>query len=477
MTYSDPPPEETRLNPLALTEQSRSQPRVTWVDGAGSHDAVIDGKVVLGSAPNSGIVVTDPTVSRLHAELETKYDGLWLRDLGSRNGTFVDGLQVLGARVPDKGKIRLGSTEFVVDYNPSQRRSVEIWPTAGFGKLVGTSVAMRELFATLARVAPMDASVLVYGETGTGKELVARAIHDASPRASKPFVVVDCAALPENLLDAELFGHTRGAFTGAHSARAGAIESAEGGTVFRDEIGELPISMQPKLLRVLESRTVRRVGEHTHRNVDVRFLSATHRDLLTMVNAGEFREDLYFRLAVLPIQVPALRLRKEDIEPLVSHFLRTVGGGAPAHIPAELMRELTTRPWRGNVRELRNFVDRARALGATEALAMTSQREVATSSDLPAAGSGAPPGSVGSLVAAPPASTPGFGPPPSPLNPSDSRMFEQAYKDFRENWIDAGEKEYVRRLLLRHDRNVAAAAREAEVDRTYIYRLIRKHEL
>ena len=461
MTYTDPPVEETRLNPLALTEQSRSQPRVSWVDAAGKHDAVIDGKVLLGSAPGSGIVVGDPTISRLHAELEAKQDGLWVRDLGSRNGTFVDGLQVLGARVPDRGKIRLGSTELVVDYNPRQRRNIEIWPTAGFGKLVGTSVAMRELFATLARLAPMDAAVLVTGETGTGKELVARAIHDASPRASKPFVVVDCAALPENLLDAELFGHTRGAFTGAVNARAGAIESAEGGTVFLDEIGELPISMQPKLLRVLESHTVRRVGEHTHRNVDVRFLSATHRDLLTMVNANEFREDLYFRLAVLPVHVPALRLRKEDIEPLVTHFLRSSGG--PSHVPAELMRELLTRPWRGNVRELRNFVDRARALGATEALAMSSQRDIVAAPEVSAASS------------APSATS--SNPPPTTMSLTDARMFEQAYKDFRETWIDSGEKEYVRRLLLRHDRNVAAAAREAEVDRTYIYRLIHKHEL
>ena len=460
MTYSEPPPEETRLNPLALTEQSRSQPRVIWTDAEGNHSAVIDGKVLVGSAPASGIVVHDPTVSRIHAELEARHDGLWLRDLGSRNGTFVDGLQVTGARVPDKATIRFGSTAVVVDYDPNQRRHVEIWPSAGFGKLVGTSVAMRELFATLARVAPMASSVLIYGETGTGKELVARAIHDASPRANKPFVVVDCAALPENLLDAELFGHTRGAFTGAMAARAGAIESAEGGTVFLDEIGELPMSMQPKLLRVLESRTVRRLGETAHRNVDVRFLSATHRDLLTMVNAGEFREDLYFRLSVLPLQVPALRGRKEDISLLVSHFLRAAGG--PAHIPGELMRELMARPWRGNVRELRNFVERARALGATEALAMTSTSEREPRSMLSAE---PPPPSVSV-----PAAT-------ARLDSEDGRIFEQAYKDFRESWVDSGEKEYVRRLLVRHDRNVAAAAREAEVDRTYIYRLIRKHEL
>ena len=460
MTYSEPPPEETRLNSLAFTEQSRSQPRVMWTDaGGGHHEKLVDGKVLVGSAPASGIVVQDPTVSRIHAELEARHDGLWLRDLGSRNGTFVNGLQVTGARVPDGGKVRLGSTDLIVDYNANRRRLIETWPNAGFGKLIGTSVAMRELFATLARVAPMDASVLIYGETGTGKELVAQALHDASPRASKPFVVVDCAALPENLLDAELFGHTRGAFTGAHAARAGAIESAEGGTVFLDEIGELPMAMQPKLLRVLESRTVRRVGDSARRTVDVRFLSATHRDLLTMVNAGEFREDLYFRLSVIPVHVPALRDRKEDIELLVAHFLRAAGG--LEQIPAELARELTSRPWRGNVRELRNFVERARALGATAALAMTSHRATAPSSG--------PPPPERSL-------------PEPPLqraapDAADVRIFSQTFKDFREQWVDSGEKEYIRRLLLRHDRNVAAAAREAGVDRTYIYRLIRKHEL
>ena len=279
--------------------------------------------------------------------------------------------------------------------------------------------------------------------------------------------MVDCAALPENLLDVELFGHARGAFTGAVGARPGAIESADGGTVFLDEIGELPIAMQPKLLRVLESRTVRRVGETSYRTVDVRFLSATHRDLLTMVNAGEFREDLYFRLAVLPVAVPALRERKEDIELLVGHFLRAAGG--PVHVSAELVRELTSRPWRGNVRELRNFVDRARALGATQALAMMPH--------------GAPlPANPQVSADAGPLSSPQLGiadvvAPSATASPLDARIFEQSYKDFRESWVDSGEKEYVRRLLLRHDRNVAAAAREADVDRTYIYRLIRKHEL
>jgi transcriptional regulator with GAF, ATPase, and Fis domain len=472
MEYSDPPPEETRLNPLALAESYRRQPRLSWTDRAGNHSELVDRRMLVGSSPDSGIVVQDPTVSRLHAELDVRSDGLWVRDLGSRNGTFVDALQVTGARVPDKGHLRFGSTDLLVDYNPGQVRHVEIWPHAGFGKLVGQSVRMRELFATLSRLSPLEASVLIFGETGTGKELVARAIHDASARGPKPFVVVDCAALPENLLDVELFGHAKGAFTGAVGARAGAIESAEGGTVFLDEIGELPIAMQPKLLRVLESRTVRRVGETAYRAVDVRFLCATHRDLLTMVNAGEFREDLYFRLAVLPVQVPALRERTEDIELLVSHFLKH--GDGPSHLTGELLRELTKRPWRGNVRELRNFVDRARALGPTQALAMMQSGvspHAQSEGKLAAERSSSPP-------SPPPSDAAVLGAPPAPpIGSTDARMFEQAYKDFRESWVDAGEKEYVRRLLLRHDRNVAAAAREAEVDRTYIYRLIRKHEL
>ncbi len=460
MSQSEPPPEETVLQPVALAPVFRSQPRIEWTDAAGPHSVVLAGKTVAGSAADAGLVVQDPAISRLHAELDPRGDGLWVRDLGSRNGTLLEGLQITGARVPQGGKLRLGSTDFVVDYKSGQKRPVEIWPSEVFGRLIGGSVAMRELFATISRIAPMDASTLIQGETGTGKELIARAIHDASPRARHPFVVVDCAALPENLLDAELFGHTKGAFTGAVGARTGAIESADGGTVFLDEIGELPIAMQPKLLRVLESRTVRRVGESAHRTVDVRFISATHRDLLTMVNAAEFREDLYFRLAVLPITVPPLRDRKDDIERLVQAFWTTSGGAGK--VSPELLRELAARPWRGNVRELRNFVERARALGATEALAMTPQGGTARPTIEPSPSS--------SSFAAPPPALPA-------VSSEDPQIFERAYKDFREAWIDAGEREYVRRLLVRHTRNVAAAAREAEVDRTYIYRLIRKHDL
>jgi transcriptional regulator with PAS, ATPase and Fis domain len=303
-----------------------------------------------------------------------------------------------------------------------------------FGPLLGRSPVMRALFAHLANVAPSDSAVLIVGETGTGKELVARAIHEASSRARQPFVVVDCGALPENLLEAELFGHARGAFTGADSARAGAIEAAAGGTVFLDEIGELPMAMQPKLLRVLEARTVRRIGEATHRPVDVRFVSATHRDLAKMVATGAFREDLYFRLTVLPVVVPPLRERTEDIELLISSFW------PEAIVDDDLLAAIAARPWRGNVRELRNFVDRARAFGVPEALA--SFRD------------------------------------PKPMH-SAARLelpsFDQTFRAFREAWREAGDREFLRQLLARHDQNVGQAAQAAEIDRTYLYKLIRRY--
>src|ERR1700733_2752543 len=272
MSHSEPPPEETQLNEPAFALLFRSHPKIEWQDQSGRYGRLIEGRVVVGSAQGSGIVVQDPTVSRLHAEFEARDDGLWVRDLGSRNGTWVEGLQITGARIPQGATVRMGSTDFWVDYSAGAKRPVDLWPHDHFDKLLGRSGQMRELFARLARVAPMEnATVFIQGETGTGKELVARAIHEGSPRANGPFVVVDCAALPENLLDAELFGHAKGAFTGAVGARAGAIESAHGGTVFLDEIGELPMAMQPKLLRVLESRTVRRIGETNHREVDCRF--------------------------------------------------------------------------------------------------------------------------------------------------------------------------------------------------------------
>jgi transcriptional regulator with GAF, ATPase, and Fis domain len=297
---------------------------------------------------------------------------------------------------------------------------------------------MRELYACLARVAESDAPVLLLGETGTGKELAARAIHAASRRAAQPFVIVDCAALSASLVEGELFGHARGAFTGAMVARAGSFEAADGGTIFLDEIGELPLAMQPKLLRALESRTIKRLGESEHRSIDVRLIAATHRDLGRLVNSGAFREDLYFRLAVLPLVLPALRARPSDIPVLYRHFLASRQPREP--VSEQTLMEM---PWLGNVRELRNFVERVCAIGASGPIPLSGPLT-------------APPEAPGSA---------------SPIS------FQQPFKEFRERWIDHGEREYVRRLLERHGRNVAAAAEAAGLDRTYVYRLIRKHDL
>ncbi len=468
MKSQPPAGEETQLQrSIAWQAAGPGLAILTWRDLAGEHTARLEERTTVGSAHGNGLVVVDPAVSRLHAELELRENGVWVRDVGSRNGTFVNGIQVQAAHVPDGGHIKIGSTEFHVNY-VALKREVALWPEGRFGPLIGTAPAMRSLFASLARIAPLDSSVLVYGETGTGKELVARAIHEASSRASGPFVVVDCGALPDNLLDSELFGHAKGAFTGAVGGRIGSIEAADGGTVFLDEIGELPLQMQPKLLRVLESRTVRRIGETQHRKVNVRFISATHRDLLTMVNAGEFREDLYFRLAVLPVVTPPLRDRTEDVGPLIMHFHPEARGA----VTPELLRELSSRPWRGNVRELRNFVERVLALGPTQALAMAHEDTRAR----PPPPSGAMPAAMLTASADGPASQDGAGASEATTSlPQLDINFRQGFKDFREKWIDLGEREYLLRLLERHGRNVATAAEEAAVDRTYMYRLIRKH--
>jgi two-component system, NtrC family, response regulator GlrR len=418
-------------------ELQRQHAHLYWTDAGGQRTAVVPFRMVTGSAEGVDLVVKEPTVSRLHAELDPRPSGLWVRDLGSRNGTFIEGVRVESGCVPDRGHLRLGDVELIVHYGP-QPAAVQLWAEPRFGPLLGASTPMRELFARLARMAASEATVLIQGETGTGKELVVRALHEASPRAAGPLLVVDCGALPESLLDAELFGHSRGAFTGAAGARAGAFEAAEGGTLFLDEVGELPLPLQPKLLRVLEARTVRRLGENEVRPVNVRFVSATHRDLRTMVNAGAFREDLYFRLAVLPVTVPPLRERPGDIALLARSFVPAASQGL---LTAALLAEIEARPWLGNVRELRNFVERLTTLGEREALAGTPAATAPTTS--------------------------------RPLLPAD--WLTLPLRDVRERCSNQMEQEYLRALLERHGRNVSAAAQAAGVDRTYLHRLLRKY--
>ncbi len=474
-----PEPVETQIASYAAGVPRQTRPRLRWKDADGSHSVVLTDRVVVGTSPSANVAVTDRMISRLHAELEPRSDGSWwVRDLGSRNGTFVEDIQITGGRLPLTARIRMGATEFTFETS-TETAPVELSQEGRFGELVGNSLPMRRLFHYLERISGTDSSVLIGGETGTGKELVARSIHDGSSRQGKPFIVVDCGALPENLVESELFGHLRGAFTGAHQTTVGAIEAANGGTIFFDEIGELPLSMQPKLLRVLERREVRRIGEATSRKVDVRILSASHRDLRTMVNDGAFREDLYFRLAVLPVHVPSLRERPDDIPLLLKHFLRA---NPTVLLSPEVIETLSHRPWLGNVRELRNFVERIAAVGSQGAMSLSFTRPPP-----PNASSGGGPVIQGLGSARVPSNPPaededGISIPQAPAipielttDPTLRALLGKPFKEFREDWVNHGEREYIRELLERHHKNVSAAAQEAGLDRTYLYRLIRKH--
>jgi transcriptional regulator with GAF, ATPase, and Fis domain len=482
MSDAEPPIVHTFVESYALeAAQPRPYPRLTWTDTAGSHEIELREPATAGSAPSSQVVVADRAVSRVHAELVPREDGLWVRDVGSRNSTYVAGVKIIEARVPNGAAIRMGTTEITVTYG-TPKTPTELWPDKSFGTLLGRTAVMRELFGQVGKMAQTNASILITGETGTGKEVLARALHDASPRAAAPFVVVDCAALPPNLLETELFGHARGAFTGAVLAHEGAFEAADGGTVFLDEVGELPLSLQPKLLRVLESRTLRRIGETAYRKIDVRVLSATHRDLRRMVNQGAFREDLFFRLAVLPLHVPALRERLADLPLLLESFL----GGSVNEVPNDILGKLMKLPWTGNVRELRNFAERVLAVGAERALAMATADDA--TGDVSVGAAVAETAATGSLGGDDAPTNPKMAVAQASIDPSSPEStsvtvrgpegwFEGGFKDFRDRWSDIGEREYLRRLMLRTNKSPSAASREAGVDRTYLYRLLRRHNM
>ncbi|GEN13370.1 DNA-binding transcriptional response regulator, NtrC family, contains REC, AAA-type ATPase, and a Fis-type DNA-binding domains [Myxococcus fulvus] len=403
-------------------------------------------KVTIGSARGNDLVLSDPTVSRFHAELVRERGGHRLRDLESTNGTRVDHVRVVDAHVVDGSTLTFGNTS-VRFTQVAEQDLVPLHPEPRFGQLVGEGVAMRALFARLARLAVTDATVLIEGESGTGKELVAEALHQQSPRAAGPFVVVDCGSIPPELVESELFGHEKGAFTGAAQERRGAFEAAHGGTLLLDEIGELPLAMQPRLLRALERRQVKRVGADAFRPVDVRFVAATHRDLRAAVNRKEFREDLYFRLAVGIVRVPPLRSHLEDLSLLLRHLweetFRALGLPARPYIApsAETLHQLMSLPWRGNVRELRNFVERSVAMsGALDAAFV---QGAAASSNT------------------------------SPGQPSV--RVDLSYKDAKEAWLDYFEETYLRQRLSAAGGNVSQMAREAEVDRAHVIKLLRKH--
>jgi transcriptional regulator with GAF, ATPase, and Fis domain len=321
------------------------------------------GKCVIGSAPGSQIVIlSDPTVSRSHVELELLREGVRVRDLQSRNGTFYKGQRIEAMVLALGGRLKLGATEITVDADTDSLERDLVHSGESFRGMIGRSLAMRRLFAILSRLEGSLVAVLVTGESGVGKELVARAIHDGSSVSEGPLTIVNCGAIPRDLVASELFGHKRGAFTGAVDTRAGAFESAHEGTLFLDEVGELPIDVQPALLRALESGEVRPVGGDI-KHVRVRVVAATNRNLEDEMRAGRFREDLYYRLAVVKLHVPPLRERPEDIEPIARAFARNAG---VTDLPAEVVDELGTRSWPGNARELRNVIAAFGALGTLD---------------------------------------------------------------------------------------------------------------
>ena len=395
----------------------------------------------VGQGEANQVRVADPSVSRFHFELVREHGGLFIRDLGSTNGTLVEGVFVREARLSPGQRIRAGRAEFVIEIGDDTSEVVAL-SSPRYGQLVGSSEPMRVLFALMDKAAHSDATVLIQGETGTGKELVAEEIHRHSDRRDGPLVVVDCGALPENLTESELFGHEKGAFTGAVGERAGAFEEAAGGTLFLDEIGELPLGLQPKLLRALEARTIRRVGSNKSRRVDVRYIAATNRNLRSEVNAGAFREDLFWRLSVVELRVPPLRERRQDIPVLINElWQRSRGGGSSAGFDAETLQTLGGLPWRGNVRELRNFVERTAVLGAVELPVRTFEE---------------PGGSA--------QTTPGI-------------RFDLPYTEAKTLWTDHFELQYLNHRLAAVAGNQSQLSREANMDRTFLLKLMRKHGL
>jgi DNA-binding NtrC family response regulator len=413
---------------------------------ASGQSVSVDRCIRVGKAPDNDLVLYDDTVSRHHCEVERRAEGVFVKDLGSTNGTRIAGSKVTEALAPPGAILRFGEVEVVVR---AAMKRADVLPSTEprFGPAIGESLAMRTVFGMLERIAPTDGTVLLEGETGTGKDVLARAIHLKSPRAKQPFVIVDCGAISYSLIESELFGHERGAFTGAIASRMGAFENASGGTLFLDEIGELPIDVQPKLLRVLETREFRRVGGNKTLRAEVRVVAATKRDLKREVERGKFREDLYFRLAVVPIAVPPLRTRREDISGLVQLFLHQSTQNDPSvgilSMSEGAVSALTAHDWPGNVRELRNVLERAiylaRAAGEAEVKLVTLPTAADRGSDL------------------------------STFQPGRS------YRDTRARFEAEFERRYVKWLLGRHGGNISAAARDAQMDRKYLYDLAKKH--
>jgi DNA-binding NtrC family response regulator len=400
----------------------------------------------VGSAAGNDLVLRDETVSRYHLELVRLERGVRVVDLGSTNGTFIAGVQLERGVVQPGTVIEIGTSKLRL--RGGEEAMVELHGGDALGALRGRTEVMRRLMARVLKIAASEVAVLLVGESGTGKELIARALHEHSRRAGGRFVTMDCGAMAPHLVASELFGHERGAFTGADAQRNGAFELAHGGTLFLDEVGELPADLQSYLLGALERRTFRRVGGRDDIRVDVRVVSATNRDLRAEVNAGNFRLDLYYRLAATALEVPPLRERTADIPMLIEHFIQEHGSAACVGdvAPPEIMHRLAAHRWPGNVRELRNLVAVSLAMG--EALELGDDATGALAAHDPLVSDSA----VGRLATLP-------------------------YRQARTLCVREFERLYLKTLLERSGGNVSNAAREAGMNRSHLSELLHRHRL
>lgn len=408
--------------------------------------------VVIGADPSCDLALSDRTVSRRHAEVLRQGDQLVVRDLDSTNGTYYHDARIKEVFVPVGEEVAFGKT--IVRITPDEVPfDTEPQPGERLGPLVGGDVRMREIFGLIKEIAASDATVVIEGETGTGKELVAKAIHEFSPRSKGPLVVFDCTNQPRDLIESSLFGHVKGAFTGATTQRAGAFERANAGTIFLDELGEFSLELQPKLLRVLESREVQKVGGESYHGVDVRVVAATNRNLRAEVKAGNFREDLYYRLAVVRILLPALRDRTDDLPRLVEHFIKV--SGVDFTVADSSYDRLKRYAWPGNVRELKNVVDRAAALSR-------GQRDV----------------DLSRFLLEDESLTPLRSPNSSPMvavSEAPDASEHLSFKEAKGQIISDFESRYIEKLLRHHGNNISVAAREAGIDRKHFKDLMRKY--
>ncbi|MCC7537678.1 MAG: sigma 54-dependent Fis family transcriptional regulator [Deltaproteobacteria bacterium] len=417
-------------------------------------------RVLVGRAAGCDLKLDDARVSAVHLELVPTERGVSLRDLGSTNGTLIGSLRVHEVTLADGVEITVGTSTLL--FRADAERSRLARPRRdGFHGLVGGSLAMRALYAELERLAPTQLNVLIEGETGTGKEEVARAIHQASPRSSAPFVTVDCGALTPTLLESTLFGHEKGAFSGALSRQEGLVEAADGGTLLLDEIGELPLEAQTRLLRLLEARTIRRVGGTREIRVDIRVLSATHRNLPAMVAGGTFRADLFFRLATARVHVPPLRERLDDLTALSTHLLERIAGPKAPVLSRDAISTLERRTFPGNVRELRNVLEVAAAFASAGRIEPSDLQRRAH--EAPHAVE--PTRALVTEALGTSGVTPARGG-PRPL-----------YREAKESALEAFERDYFAGLMADNDGNITRAAAQAGLERHHLRAMLKRRGL